>query len=188
MNNRFRERDKEKQVSNDGHFVNDQIRNAKVQVIDETGNNLGELGRREALDKAALAGLDLVKVGERDGVAIAKIMDFGKFLYEKKKQLAKSKKHQKVIQIKEIKLKPKIGVGDYTTKINQAAGFLEEGKHVKFTLQFKGRQPVSVTEVGNQFFAKIRSDLDSKNLGQLVEEKDSRAGGFWSKIFYIKGK
>ena len=157
-----------------------------VQVIDETGSNRGEMLRNEAIALAEAVNLDLVQVGEHGGVAVAKIMNFGKFIFEKKKQQAVAKKKQKVIQVKEIKMRPMIDVGDYTTKLNQAIKFLQEGKHVKFTLRFRGRQAISVQEMGTQFFNRIRDDILARDLGQLVEEKESKAGPFWSKVFYIK--
>lgn len=178
MSNKYKEKE--------GYFVNEGIRRDRVQVIDDSGKNLGEMSRRDAISLATQSGLDLVMVGDKDSVAITKIMDFGKFLYGKKKKVAQTKKSHKVIQIKEIKLRPKIGPGDYLTKMTQAAKFLEEGKHVKFTLQFKGRQPVSIQEVGTKFFERITTDLAEKNLGSLVEEKEVRAGSVWSRIYYVK--
>lgn len=177
---------KDKDPKTDGHPINEQIKTPTIFVIDETGKNWGELPRIKALALAQEARLDLVQVGEKDGIPIGKVMDFGKFLYEKKKKATESKKKQKVIQIKEIKMRPKIGPGDYETKIVQAAGFLEEGKHVKFTLQFRGRQPVSIHEVGTQFFERIKNDILKHELGTLVEEKETKSPAFWSKVFYIK--
>lgn len=177
---------KDKDQKTDGHLINELIKTPSIVVIDEASRNLGELPRLKALTLAQEARLDLVQVGEKDGIPIAKIMDFGKFLYEKKKKATESKKKQKVIQIKEIKMRPKIGPGDYETKMNQAFDFLEEGKHVKFTLQFRGRQPVSIQEVGNQFFERIKNDILKKELGTLMEEKETKSPSFWSKVFYIK--
>ena len=157
-----------------------------MQVIGDEGENYGEMSKQEALVRAQAAGLDLVKMGEKDEVAITKIMDFGRFLYSRKKKQSESKKHQTTIQIKEVKMRPKIDIGDYTTKLNQAIKFLEEGKRVKFTLQFRGRQVVSVHETGTNFFKRITDDLAAKGLTGLVEEKETRSGPFWSKVFYIK--
>ena len=172
----------------DGPPINQFIRDERLQVIGQEGENLGEMSKRDALKLAQEAGLDLVKVGDRDTVGIAKIMDFGKFLYEKKKQQTKAKKTQKVIQIKEIKMQPKIDVGDYNTKMGNAIKFLKEGKRVKFTLVFRGRQPVSIKEVGANFFDRIKKDIEVAELGVLMEEKESKGRGFWSRIFYIKDK
>ena len=168
------------------YSVNERIKELNVQVIDQDGNNLGVISKREALSLAQIAGLDLVQVGQKDDFAVAKIMDFGKFLYTKKKQLSESKKKQKVIQIKEIKMRPNIGEQDYRTKMNQSINFLKEGKKVKFTLQFKGREMIMVHELGQKFFNKIHNDLLAANFGNLLEEKEQRIGLFWSKIYYLK--
>lgn len=177
-----RDRDK----STESHEINKYIRNRVLQVIDDQGVNRGEMSKEEAIAIAESAGLDLVKLGEKGDVGITKIMDFGKFLYTKKKRLMEAKKHQKIIQIKEIKMRPKIGIGDYQTKLGHAIKFLQEGKYVKFSIQFRGRQAVSVREVGTEFFERIKKDIEAKKLGTLVEEKESKSRMFWSKVFYIK--
>lgn len=177
---------REKSVPHDGHLVNEYVVGRTLYVIGADGENLGALPRKEAEARAQEAGLDMVQVGERDGIPVVKIMDFGKFIYAKKKQSVKAKKSQKVIQVKEIKMRPKIGPGDYQTKMAQSIKFLEEGKRVKFTLQFRGRQPVSIREVGTAFFDRITNDLRAQNVGQLVEEKEVRSGNVWSKVFYLK--
>ena len=177
---------KREKPASHGQLVNEQIRDNSLNVIGSNGEILNNISRRDALALAQESGLDLVKVGDKDGVAIAKIMDFGKFLYSKKKKLSQSKKNQKVIQIKEVKMRPNIGIGDYETKMKAAIRFLNESKRVKFTLQFRGRQPVSVHETGNKFFDRVKNDLLSAGLTGLVEEKESKSMPFWSKIFYIK--
>ncbi len=168
------------------YTINEKIKYAQVQVIDHNGNNLGVISKQEALSIAQDAGLDLVQVGEKGDNGVAKIMDFGKFLYTKKKQLSEAKKKQKTIQVKEIKMRPNIGDGDYNTKLKRAIQFLEEGKKVKFTLQFRGRQFIMINELGRNFFQRVHSDLTEKNLGNLVEEKEQRGGPFWSKIYFVK--
>ncbi|NDD54048.1 translation initiation factor IF-3 [bacterium] len=168
--------------------VNEQIRCDRMMVIDDQGQQLGLLSKAQALSKAYERNLDLVQVGENDGVPIAKLMDYGKFLYTKKKQMVDAKKHQKVIVVKEIKMRPNIGDQDYKTKLNQAAQFFIDGNKVKFTLQFRGREATMIDTVGPRFFARILQDLTEKSVGSLVEEKDSRSNTLWTKIFYVKGK
>ena len=168
------------------HFINEKIKASQAMVIDQNGENLGVISCREALNLAQGAGLDLVQVGEKDSIAIAKIMDYGKFLYSKKKQLSESKKKQKVVQVKEIKMRPNIGDQDYYTKLNHAIEFLSDGKKVKFTLQFRGRQFIMMNEHGKAFFERIDKDLEEKNLGALVKEREQRGGPFWSKIYFLK--
>ena len=170
------------------YFVNENIRVSSLVVIDQNGENLGQISREQALTLAQEAGLDLVQVGEKDTVVIAKIMDFGKFLYTKKKQLNDARKHQKVIQVKELKIRPNIGDQDYNTKLNQVATFLVDGKKVKFTLQFKGREISMMDDSGRKMFARITQNLAARQIGTLVEEKENRMGAFWSKIYGLKEK
>lgn len=174
--------------SEDKRFlVNEQIKDNKIRLIIETGENIGVVTRREALDRAEQVGLDLVKIGEQDSVTIAKLMDFGKHLYLKKKQQAQAKKKQKIIQIKEIKMRPNIGDQDYEVKFNRAVKFLQDGKRVKFTLQFRGREMIMMKDIGPKFFERIHRDLEGRELGTLIAEKEQRGRPFWSKIYYIKG-
>lgn len=169
------------------HLVNEQIRANKILVITDTGEKLGVIPRREALARAEEAGLDLVKIGEQDSVVVAKLMDFGKYLYNKKKQQSEAKKKQKVIQIKEIKMRPNIGDQDYKVKFNRAVKFLKEGKRVKFTLQFRGREMIMMKDIGPRFYERIHKDLEAEELGNLIGEREQRGRPFWSKVYYIKG-
>src|SRR6185436_14679336 len=116
--------------------INERIRASKFQLIGHDGENVGIVSKEQALQIAQEVGLDLVIIAEQgqSGLPVAKIMNFGKSLYEKKKKQAESKKHQRVIQVKEIKIRPKIGEHDYQTKMNQAIEFLKDGKRVKVTL------------------------------------------------------
>lgn len=170
------------------HLINEAIRAVSMLLIGNQGENYGVVTRSKALELAVQAGLDLVQVGEKDGQAVVKIMDYGKFLYEKKKQMNEAKKHQKVIQIKEIKIRPNIGDQDYNTKLNQAALFFDEGKRVKFTLQFKGREASMMEDLGPRLFARIHTGLQERSVGLLVEEKESRGPSVWSKIYYAREK
>lgn len=169
-------------------LINEKIRFDKMQVISHDGKNLGIISRDEALRLARQVELDLVLITEQgsEGYPVAKIMDFGKALYAKKKQLADAKKNQKVIQVKEIKLRPKIGEHDYQTKINQGVQFLKDGKHLKVTLMFKGRESATRDERGEELFAKIDASFEQAGLTKIAHEKDAKAPQFWSRIYYIK--
>lgn len=169
--------------------INEKIKFPQVQIITHTGENIGVVSRIDALRMAEQAGLDLVLLTEQgsDGLPVAKIMDFGKVLYEKKKKQAEAKKHQKVIQIKEIKIRPKIGEHDYQTKIKQGIQFLQEGKRVKITLCFRGRENVLKDERGSELFKKIEHTFEQHDLlKNLLQEKDTKIGQFWSRIYYLK--
>jgi len=169
--------------------INHQIRAEKVQLIVEDGTNIGVVSRSQALRQAEEAGLDLVLISPsgKDGVPVVKIMDYGKVLYEKKKKLTEAKKHQKVIQIKEIKMSPKIGEHDYQTKINQAIQFLEDGKRVKITLSFRGREMATKEERGSALFGKVNKSFEEHDLMKnLIQEQDAKLGKLWSRVYYLK--
>lgn len=170
-------------------LINQQIRAESVQLITQDGENIGTVSRNQALRQAEEVGLDLVLIAQsgKEGIPVVKIMDFGKVLYEKKKKTLEAKKHQKVIQIKEIKMNPKIGEHDYQTKIKQAVQFLTSGKRVKITLSFKGREIATKESRGSELFAKIQKSFEDNNLvHNLVQEQDAKIGKMWSRIYYLK--
>lgn len=170
--------------------INEKIRFEKMQVITHDGKNLGIIARDEALRLARQAELDLVLLSDQgsEGVPLVKIMDFGKALYAKKKQAAEAKKSQKIIQVKEVKLRPKIGEHDYQTKINQAIEFLKSGKHVKVTLMFKGREAATKEERGEEILRKVDESFAEAGLSRIAAEKDAKAGQLWSRIYFLKSK
>lgn len=170
-------------------LMNERIPFARVQLIGVDGRNMGEVARFEAINHAREHGLDLVIIAEQGalGIPVAKVMDFGKALYAKKKQQHDAKKNQKVIQVKEIQIRPKIGEHDLTTKLNAAVRFLEEGKRVKFVLIFHGREKMMMEERGNELFAKIQAAFEAADLvKRLVQEKDMKVPQAWSRVYYLK--
>jgi translation initiation factor IF-3 len=168
-------------------LINEQIRAPKIQVISSDGENIGIISRDRAMQLAEEANLDLVLLSEQgpDEVPIARIMDFGKVLYEKKKKQADAKKHQQV-QIKEIKLRPKIGEHDYQTKIKQAIDFLKSGKRVKISLFFKGRENISKEQRGQELFAKVDKTFEESGLKNVVHDRESNIGQCWFRVYYLK--
>lgn len=169
--------------------VNEGIRFPRVQLILADGTNKGVVPRDEALRAAYDSELDLVMIAERgnEGFPIVKVMDFGKSLYEKKKKNAVAKKHQKVIQVKEIKIRPKIGDHDFQTKLKQAVQFLRDGKRVKMTLWFRGRENVLKEQHGSVLFDRIHKFFEENALNdEMVSEKDVKMGQFWSRLYYLK--
>jgi len=180
---------KEKKENTTAPLVNQQIRAEHVQLITQDGENIGIISRNQALRQAEEVGLDLVLIAPsgKEGVPVVKIMDFGKVLYEKKKKNIEAKKHQKVIQIKEVKMSPKIGEHDYQTKIKQAIQFLTSGKRVKFTLSFRGREMATKDARGEELFQKIEKSFEEYDwASNLVQEQDSKLGKMWSRIYYLK--
>jgi translation initiation factor IF-3 len=120
--------------------VNHRIRVPEVRVIDADGSMLGVLQTHEALRKAQEQGLDLVEVNPKAEPPVCKILDFGKYKYEEKKKQAQARRNQSVVEIKEIKLRPKTDDHDIAFKVKAARRFLEAGHKVKFTVRFRGRE------------------------------------------------
>ncbi len=170
-------------------LVNEKIAAPRVQLILSDGSNIGVVPKMEALQQASAANLDLVMIAESggEGVPVVKVMDFGKALYEKKKKASEAKKHQKVIQVKEIKIRPKIGMNDFTTKMKHAFQFLADGKRVKITLWFRGRENAMKAEHSARLFGMVEEAFEKEGLDKdLVREKDTKMGQTWSRIYYLK--
>lgn len=121
---------------------NDMIRAKEVRVIGAEGDQLGILPRNEAVALAREAGMDLVEVAATTDPPVCRIMDYGKFKYEQQKKKAEAKKRQSVVQIKEIKVRPKTDDHDYDTKLRHIRRFLEDGDRCKVTVFFRGREIV----------------------------------------------
>lgn len=170
-------------------LINDRIRARQIQLITHEGENLGVVSREDALRLALEAGFDLVVIADHGPTIppVAKIMDFGKVEYEKKKKFAVAKKKQKFVKVKEIKFRPKIGEHDFQTKIKQAVQFLQSGKHLKATLMFRGRERSMINTLGKELFEKIDQAFEQHQLNNLVKEKDMNAGAFLSRVYYLKG-
>ncbi len=138
--------------------LNENIRAQTLKVIDEEGNNLGEISKEEALKRAQEVGLDLyVIVDKGDEVPLAKILDYGKYKYE----LSKKEKHQKknsAGEFKEIKMHYNIGIGDYNTRVNQSKGFLAKAKNIKLNITLRGRE-MQHSELARKLAERFLEDL-----------------------------
>ena len=139
--------------------VNGEIRARQVRLIDQDGKQLGIVPIDEALRHAEVAVLDLVEIAPEAEPVVCKIMDFGKYIYEAKKQKAASRKKQKVIQVKEVKFRPGTEEGDYQVKLRNLIRFLENGDKAKVTLRFRGREMVH-QEIGMELIKRIETDLE----------------------------
>ena len=147
-----------------GPRSNDRIRALQVQVIDSDGKNLGTLNTREAINMAKQEGLDLIEISPNANPPVCKIIDVGKYKYDLQKKANKAKKKQKIINLKEIKLRPVTEIHDYNFKIKNAQKFLTKGDKVKFTVQFRGRE-MQHTNLGHQLMERIIND--TTNLGKV---------------------
>jgi len=131
----------------------------QVRVIDENGEMLGVLTAREAQHRAFAVGLDLVEISPNADPPVCKILDYGKFKYEQQKKKNEAKKKQKIVEIKEVKVRPNIDENDYQVKMRAMKGFLAEGDKVKVTLRFRGRE-MAHQDLGVKVLERIRGDLD----------------------------
>ncbi|MBU3932067.1 MAG: translation initiation factor IF-3 [Proteobacteria bacterium] len=138
--------------------INREIRSSSVRVIDVEGNQLGVILLADALAEAAKAGLDLVEVSPTAAPPVCRIMDYGKFRYQQSKKVQISKKSQTVIQVKEIRLRPKTEEHDLEVKIKHIRKFLEQRNKVKITMMFRGRE-IAYTELGRKIMEDIKETL-----------------------------
>ena len=143
-----------------GPKANERIRTPQVQVIGSDGKNLGTLATQEAINIARQEGLDLIEISPNANPPVCKIIDIGKYKYDLQKKANKAKKKQKIINLKEIKLRPTTEIHDYNFKIKNAKKFLTKGDKVKFTVQFKGRE-MQHTNLGYNLMNRIINDTST---------------------------
>ncbi|MEM9442710.1 MAG: translation initiation factor IF-3 [Pseudomonadota bacterium] len=124
----------------DEYRINDNIEAQEVRLVDANGEMAGVVALPAALERAIQAGLDLVEVSPNAKPPVCKILDYGKFKYEAQKKANAARKKQRVIEVKEIKMRPNIDDNDYNTKMRKVHAFLEEGDKVKVTMRFRGRE------------------------------------------------
>jgi translation initiation factor IF-3 len=141
----------------DGPRINEEIRVREVQLIDQTGHNHGPTEIQVALERAQEAGLDLVEIAPNSVPPVVKILDYGKYKYQAQKKAAEARKKQKVVEVKEIKLRPMIDDHDYDVKMRSMQRFFEEGDKVKVTLRFRGRE-MAHQELGYQLLNRVKDD------------------------------
>ena len=141
----------------DGPRVNEEIRSREIQLIDHTGTNVGVVEIQAALEMSVAAGLDLVEIAPNSVPPVCKMLDYGKHKFQAQKKAAEARKKQKVVEIKEIKLRPMIDDHDYQVKMRSMQRFFEEGDKVKVTLRFRGRE-MAHQELGTQLLNRVKED------------------------------
>ena len=144
--------------TDDGPRINDQIRAEKVRVVDAEGEMRGVMTVREGIALAEEAGLDLVEVSPGAVPPVCKVLDYGKYKYEQQKKAAEARKKQKIVELKEIKVRPGIEKHDYEVKMRAIRRFLEEGDKVKVTMRFRGRE-MAHQEIGMAVLKRIRDEV-----------------------------
>tara|TARA_B100000963_G_scaffold315180_1_gene294108 strand:- start:3267 stop:3809 length:543 start_codon:yes stop_codon:yes gene_type:complete len=147
-----------------GPRSNERIRALDVQVIGSEGNNLGVLPLKKAVEMAREEGLDLIEISPNANPPVCKIMDMGKYKYDLQKKANLAKKKQKIVSLKEIKLRPVTEIHDYNFKIKNAKKFISKGDKVKFTVRFKGREMQHV-DLGKKLMDRIIADV--KDIGKV---------------------
>ena len=171
-------------ADNKGTRINEQIRVREVRLIDDEGNQKGIVPVMEALKMAKERELDLVEIAPTANPPVCKILDFGKYRFEQEKKLRDSKKNQKVLKLKEIRMQPKIGSGDLDTKAKHVQEFLDEGAKVKVTVRFRGRE-LAHTELGYDVLKEVTNRLTS---AYVIEKPAAMEGKFMSMTLSPKAK
>ena len=162
---------------NDGPRINREIKAKEVRLINYNGENAGVVSLAEALKIAQEVGLDLIEISPQVTPPVCKVLDYGKYKYEMQKKKNEAKKNQKVVSIKELKLRPMIDTHDYEVKVKQAKKFLAQGDKVKFTMRYKGRE-MSANDLGKEILNKLLEDLNFSlllhSLASAITEKQMR--------------
>jgi translation initiation factor IF-3 len=159
--------------SRDGPRVNEEIRSPQVRLIDQDGEMQGVMSARDAMLRAFSVGLDLLEISPNADPPVCKILDFGKYKYELQKKKNEAKKKQKVIEIKEIKVRPNIDENDYQVKMRAMKSFIDEGDKVKVTLRFRGRE-MAHQDIGIRVLERIRAELDATTKVEQMPRLENR--------------
>ncbi|GBR32031.1 translation initiation factor IF-3 [Gluconobacter sp. Dm-74] len=157
----------------EGPRVNEEIRVPQVRLIDEEGEMQGIMTTRDAMMRAFSVGLDLLEISPTAVPPVVKILDYGKFKYEQQKKKNEARKKQKVVEIKEVKVRPGTGEHDFQTKLKAIHSFLDEGDKVKISLRFKGRE-MAHQELGIKMLERIRLEVEEKAKVEQMPRLENR--------------
>ena len=139
------------------HQINEDIQDKEVRLVGESGEQLGILPLDEAMKIAVENDLDLVKIAPGSSPPVCKIMDYGKYRFEQSKRDKEAKKHQHIVEVKEIRMSPSIGVNDFNVKLKNGQKFLKEGDRLKVTVRFRGRE-MAHTNIGENLLKKFADE------------------------------
>jgi translation initiation factor IF-3 len=157
----------------EGPRTNREIRAREVQLIDSEGKNHGVLPTQQALELAEAAGLDLVEIAPNSEPPVCKILDYGKYRFLEQKKAAEARKKQKIVEVKEIKLRPGIDDHDYGVKMKAVRRFFEEGDKVKVTLRFRGRE-IAHQDIGYRLLSRVKAETASLAKVELEPSMEGR--------------
>lgn len=153
--------------------MNEEIRTPQVRLIDENGEMQGVMTARDAVARAYSVGLDLLEISPNADPPVVKILDYGKFKYEQQKKKNEAKKKQKIVEIKEVKVRPNIDENDYMVKLKAMKMFIGEGDKVKVTLRFRGRE-MAHQDLGIKVLERIRQDMDAATKVEQMPRMENR--------------
>ena len=156
-----------------GPRANERIRALDVQVIGSDGGNLGAMPLKKAIELAKQESLDLIEISPNANPPVCKIMDMGKYKYDAQKKANLAKKKQKIVSLKEIKMRPVTETHDYEFKVKNAKKFILKGDKVKFTIRFKGRE-LQHSHLGNELMNKIKEDMQAIGKVELHPKFDGK--------------
>jgi translation initiation factor IF-3 len=157
----------------EGPRTNREIRAREVQLIDSEGKNHGVIQLQDALGIAEQAGLDLVEIAPNSVPPVCKILDYGRFRFAEQKKAAEARKKQKVVEVKEIKLRPGIDEHDYGVKMKAVQRFFEEGDKVKVTLRFRGRE-IAHQDIGYRLLTRVKAETATVAKVELEPSMEGR--------------
>jgi translation initiation factor IF-3 len=157
----------------EGPRINREIRAREVQLIDSEGKNHGVVQLPDALGIAEQAGLDLVEIAPNSVPPVCKILDYGRFRFAEQKKAAEARKKQKVVEVKEIKLRPGIDEHDYGVKMKSVLRFFEEGDKVKVTLRFRGRE-IAHQDIGYRLMTRVKAETATVAKVELEPSMEGR--------------
>ena len=153
--------------------MNQDIDSPLVRVIDAEGGQVGVVPIEKGLELAEAVGLDLVEVAPQADPPVCKVLDYGKYKYESQKKKSEARKKQKIIDVKEIKMRPGIDEHDYQVKMRSMRRFLDEGDKVKVTIRFRGRE-LAHQELGMRVLNRVRDELDEQAKVELIPKMEGR--------------
>ena len=167
------------------HQINEEITDNEVRMIDEDGAQLGIMSISEAMQVAIDKDLDLVKIAPTSNPPVCKVMDYGKFRYEQAKKVKEVRRHQHVVEVKEIRMSPSIGENDFQVKLRNALKFLKEGDRLKVTIRFRGRE-MAHTDIGQKLLTRFSEEcsecgtvdknpkLDGRHMSMFLTPKQTK--------------
>jgi len=172
-------------INSVNHQINEEITDNEVRMIDEDGTQLGIMPIAEAMQIAVQKDLDLVKIAPTSAPPVCKIMDYGKYRYEQAKKIKEVRRHQHVVEVKEIRMSPSIGENDFQTKLRNGLKFLKEGDRLKITVRFRGRE-MAHTDIGEKLLTRFSEEcaecgtvdknpkLDGRHMSMFLTPKQTK--------------